>query len=106
MDLSEAGAFYAGFLQKYDLSPQERLVLVLAPRGNERIFLGVLELVVMLVAAWGVGRAMGALAKIKFGEKIGYEKLNQWVNNRGNYETTIKSISKRLKYYTQTGEPI
>ena len=30
LDLSEAGIFYADFLQKYDLTPEERLVLVLA----------------------------------------------------------------------------
>lgn len=30
LDLSEAGVFYADFLQKSDLSPEERLVLVLA----------------------------------------------------------------------------
>ncbi|HBF36156.1 MAG TPA: hypothetical protein DDW50_02420 [Firmicutes bacterium] len=30
LDLSEAGVFYADFLQKYELSPEERLVLVLA----------------------------------------------------------------------------
>ncbi len=78
----------------------------LCAEAMKEFLLGVLELVVMLVAAWGVGRAMGALAKTKFGEKIGYEKLTEWVNNRGKYETTIKSISKGSKYYTKTGEPI
>ena len=52
----------------------------LCAEAMKEFLLGVLELVVMLVAAWGIGRAMGALAKTKFGEKIGYEKLTEWVN--------------------------
>ena len=77
----------------------------LCAEAIKEFLLGVLELIVMLVAAWGVGRAMGALAKTKFGEKIGYDKLTEWVNNRGKYETT-KSVLKGSKYYTKTGEPI
>ena len=66
----------------------------------------VLELVVMLVAAMGLARAMGALANTKFGKVIGYDRLTEWVSSREKYETTIKSISKGSKYYTKTGEPI
>ncbi len=60
----------------------------LCAEAVKEFLLSVLELVVMLVAAWGVGRAMGALAKTKLGKKLGSDKLLEWVNRRSKLETT------------------
>lgn len=65
----------------------------LCAEAVKEFLLSVLELVVMLVAAWGVGRAMGALAKTKFGKKLGSDKLLEWVNRRSKYQSTRETIS-------------
>lgn len=59
----------------------------LCAEAIKEFLLGVLVMVVMLVAAWAAGRAMGALAKTKFGRKIGIDRLLEWVNRRTGYET-------------------
>jgi len=50
--------------------------------------LGVLELVLILVAALGIGKAMGALSQSKFGKAIGYDQLAKWVSLRSELTTT------------------
>jgi hypothetical protein len=64
----------------------------LCAEAIKEFLLGVLELVVMLVAALGVGRAMGALANSKFGKAIGTERLTRWVGQRSRYEATKETI--------------
>jgi hypothetical protein len=72
----------------------------LCAEAIKEFLLGVLELVVMLVAALGVGRAMGALAKSKFGKAMGTEKLQVWVNNRAKYETTRSVLGSATPKYS------
>jgi len=60
--------------------------------------LGVLELIIMLVLAWGVGRAMGALAKTKFGKQLGYDKLLEWINKRSKLEKTKEKLKVIIKF--------
>lgn len=73
----------------------------LCAEAIKEFLLGVLEIVIMLVAAWGVGRAMGALANTKFGKKLGVDKLIEWVNRRSRYESTRETISSLgAKTYT------
>ncbi len=64
----------------------------LCAEAIKEFLLGVLELIIMLVAAWGMGRAMAALAKTKFGHRIGYDKLAEWVNKRNKMETTKETL--------------
>jgi predicted nucleotidyltransferase len=66
--------------------------------GMKDFLLGVLELIVMLVLAWGLGRTMGALGKTKFGQKLGYDKLTEWINKRTNKATegTLRTIPQGI----------
>ncbi len=54
----------------------------LCAEAIKEFLFGVLELVVMLVAAMGLARAMGALANTKFGKAIGYDQLTEWAGRR------------------------
>lgn len=72
----------------------------LCAEAIKEFLLGVLELVIMLVAALGLGRAMGALANTKFGKAIGTENLKVWLNNRAKYETTKSVLAGTKPQYS------
>ena len=54
----------------------------------KNFLLGILEIAIMLVMAWGLGKAMGALAKSKFGKALGYDNLMKWLGERTNMKAT------------------
>ena len=74
----------------------------LCAEAIKEFLLSVLELVIMLVAAWGIGRAMGALANTKFGKKLGTDKLVEWVNRRSQNET-LKSLHEKNQWIDKQG---
>jgi hypothetical protein len=72
----------------------------LCAEAIKEFLLGVLELIIIMVAALGLGRAMGALAKTKFGKALGYEQLTEWVGNRSKYESTKTALAGVTKKYS------
>lgn len=75
----------------------------LCAEAIKEFLLSVLELVIMLVAAWGVGRAMGALANTKIGRRLGYDRLLEWVKQRSQNESIKRYFGEKNKWIDEQG---